>query len=445
MSDGILLGPAALIKAIAPQYISTNISGDPSAPGYYVKDKYCTCHGKFYKCLGTTYGTFDPTKWVETTVDANFGTGEDFTGATASTAGTHGYVPAPAAGDQNKVLNGAGQWEESPGTKRYPVTITVTGSGAYDHTFDYTDATGIDVVTEDMIVDRIEIGNPDAFDAKQRFTCGNGTIRLRCDSVNGTSTVVCLVQKAATDPETITSTEFDILNNRMLVLENVESNTAITIHPADWTLDNGVYKYTWTNSKISTKTAVDVQFLAGAEDADTDTIFVEKVTGAVELTTEWLPDEDIPVNIKVTYARASDIANMTGEDIATDMVTGAVNVDEALEIIDQRGVYSATEETIIGRWIDGKPIYRKVLKHSSPVSLSNSAWASFPGLTNALNVDQFLYARALGMQNNYGNSFPVAIARDVYKILSVRHEGTIEVTALILEYTKLSDTATITT
>lgn len=72
MSEGILLGPAALIKAIAPQYIPTNTSGDSSAPGYYVKDKYCTYHGKFYKCLGTTYGTFDPTKWVETTVDAEY-------------------------------------------------------------------------------------------------------------------------------------------------------------------------------------------------------------------------------------------------------------------------------------------------------------------------------------------------------------------------------------
>lgn len=34
----------------------------------------------------------------------------DFTGATASTAGEHGYVPAPAAGDHNKFLKGDGTW-----------------------------------------------------------------------------------------------------------------------------------------------------------------------------------------------------------------------------------------------------------------------------------------------------------------------------------------------
>lgn len=34
----------------------------------------------------------------------------DMTGATSGTAGAHGLVPAPAAGDENKVLSGAGTW-----------------------------------------------------------------------------------------------------------------------------------------------------------------------------------------------------------------------------------------------------------------------------------------------------------------------------------------------
>lgn len=35
----------------------------------------------------------------------------DMQGATAGTAGVHGLVPAPAAGDEGKVLTGAGTWE----------------------------------------------------------------------------------------------------------------------------------------------------------------------------------------------------------------------------------------------------------------------------------------------------------------------------------------------
>ena len=38
----------------------------------------------------------------------------DMTGATASTAGTHGLVPAPAAGDDTKFLGGDGTWKDIP-------------------------------------------------------------------------------------------------------------------------------------------------------------------------------------------------------------------------------------------------------------------------------------------------------------------------------------------
>lgn len=37
--------------------------------------------------------------------------GTDMTGATETTAGTHGLVPAPAAGDNTKYLRGDGTWE----------------------------------------------------------------------------------------------------------------------------------------------------------------------------------------------------------------------------------------------------------------------------------------------------------------------------------------------
>ena len=37
----------------------------------------------------------------------------DFTGATSSVAGAHGLVPAPSAGDQDKVLHGDGTWKDT--------------------------------------------------------------------------------------------------------------------------------------------------------------------------------------------------------------------------------------------------------------------------------------------------------------------------------------------
>ena len=50
----------------------------------------------------------------------------DMTGATSSTAGAHGLVPAPAAGDQDKVLKGDGTWGNAAAT-----AIVAYINGAY--------------------------------------------------------------------------------------------------------------------------------------------------------------------------------------------------------------------------------------------------------------------------------------------------------------------------
>jgi hypothetical protein len=47
------------------------------------------------------------------TISATDTTYSDFTGATASTAGAHGLVPAPAAGDEGKALLGDGTWGDA--------------------------------------------------------------------------------------------------------------------------------------------------------------------------------------------------------------------------------------------------------------------------------------------------------------------------------------------
>lgn len=52
----------------------------------------------------------------------------DMTGATAGQAGAHGLVPAPAAGDQDKVLTGAGAWvDQSSGGVNYSTSEQDTG------------------------------------------------------------------------------------------------------------------------------------------------------------------------------------------------------------------------------------------------------------------------------------------------------------------------------
>lgn len=71
-----------------------------------------------------------PTKTSDITNDSGYITSSslpgDMTGATSSTAGAHGLVPAPAAGDQDKVLKGDGTWGDAAAT-----AIVAYINGAY--------------------------------------------------------------------------------------------------------------------------------------------------------------------------------------------------------------------------------------------------------------------------------------------------------------------------
>jgi hypothetical protein len=65
-------------------------------------------------------------------IPASNTTYSDFTGATSSAAGAHGLVPAPAAGDQNKVLVGGKAWKEvglSTQQEEYGIILTQTLGG----------------------------------------------------------------------------------------------------------------------------------------------------------------------------------------------------------------------------------------------------------------------------------------------------------------------------
>lgn len=65
----------------------------------------------------------------------------DMQGCDAGTAGVHGLVPAPAAGDQDKYLSGGGTWEDIPsGGGGLPDYSNLITSGTYSNAsgFNYT-------------------------------------------------------------------------------------------------------------------------------------------------------------------------------------------------------------------------------------------------------------------------------------------------------------------
>lgn len=70
----------------------------------------------------------------------------DMQGCDAGTAGVHGLVPAPAAGDQDKYLSGAGTWEDVPSGGGVDYSLSeqdtglkwVDGRSIYQKTFTFS-------------------------------------------------------------------------------------------------------------------------------------------------------------------------------------------------------------------------------------------------------------------------------------------------------------------
>ena len=95
-----------------------------------------------------------------TTISATDTTYSNMTGATSGTAGAAGLVPAPAAGDQDKVLSGAGTWVAQSGGTTYTagshidITSDVISAEGYIWGDDAAPATTpASTITSAMIVD----------------------------------------------------------------------------------------------------------------------------------------------------------------------------------------------------------------------------------------------------------------------------------------------------
>ena len=228
------------------------------------------------------------------------------------------------------------------GAKIVDISATLTNVSGGSVSLTVTD----ERVVGSMQLISLEIGNPEAVGANIDFHPTFGELTITCDFIEGSTTIKAYFMKVMGDPTAVTSSEYDILNNKIELIKNVDVNFPITIETTDWTLDSntGEYIYTWINSAVTTECSVDVQFLESQDNADVDIIGIEKVTGGVQFSVEYVPSEDIPVNIKITNTRPKAIEQITGEMVATDVISGASNVDEALGVLDGR-VRSFTAST----------------------------------------------------------------------------------------------------
>lgn len=165
--------------------------------------------------------------------------GEDFTGATASSDGVHGYVPAPLTGDQTKVLMGDGTWSAD-------------------------------------------------------------------------------------------------IPNRLAAVENVYTDTDVTIAPADWTAGNDSYTYTWQSTLVTSGCGVEVFLRDGADGAGISGFDYSKVAGGVQFITNEQPSGNLPVTIRLINTKSDGLLTLNADEVLSEAITGCDTVEEALTDLDDR-------------------------------------------------------------------------------------------------------------
>lgn len=134
------------------------------------------------------------------TISATDTTYSNFTGATASTAGTRGLVPAPAAGDQGKCLMGDGTWGE-------PGAIYTAGNGI---NIDANDEISVDTTVVATQTDLA--GKQDILTAGSNISISNNTISATDTTYTAGDGIDIDAQNViSADPNNINSTDWNAL------------------------------------------------------------------------------------------------------------------------------------------------------------------------------------------------------------------------------------------
>ena len=80
-------------------------------------------------------------------------------------------------------------------------------------------------------------------------------------------------------------------------------------------------------------------------------------------------------------------------------------VPEGYEKVEDKGEVYSTEEQRIGTWIDGKPLYRKIIETTMPETPSNGVYIT-KNTTNIPDMSFGYVSRAIAISNNQYYTLP---------------------------------------
>lgn len=182
-------------------------------------------------------------------------------------------------------------------------------------------------------------------------------------------------------------------------ISNVVQDIPLTIAPSDWSSYLGSYVYNWTDIRVASGSSLDVEVLESTGD-DISYVGFEKTSNGIQFTVDHEPTDNIQLVVRIVNAKA-DVGNQINADIvATDAISGAANVDEALTIIDNR-IDSLDPESATGVFTD------------VTFGILANQW-TLSGSVYTYTYSNVLITATAGIEVFYDSTFRSAMAGDVH-------------------------------
>lgn len=364
----------------------------------------------------------------------------DFTGATAQQAGSHGLVPAPAIADKEKYLKGDGTWGE------------VSTVGDLEDLGDVNLSSPAD-------------GDALIYDAQNQEWV-NGEVGGAVDDVqmNGQSIVANKIASFQNYVE-LTQSEYDALPASKLtdgILYCIKDTGIVegekfapVIYSLEereigvWIDGKPLYEITWDGIvTISSSSRTYTSFYNMTD------LNVEKCISATGYLNASVNVRFLSFADGTTYPIAITFnANSKTLQLITQGYTGTYPVCVTLRYTKTTDVpgsgkwgtngvpthhYSTTEQ-VIGTWIDGKPLYEKILINTQIIALLQNTWVKTE--FNRDNINNIIECHMINISYSAFNS--ELSAGFVDNKLAINSARTMEYAigdcAIVLQYTKTTD------
>lgn len=428
-----------------------NLAEEYDSTSTYAVDDYVIYESVLYKCIGTTTGTFDSTKWTSVVVTDEMGSGGGGGTGGHTIIDENGNSMTARAGLQ--FVGGANVSDDSTNNK---TIVDVASAGGIDGVF--IDATNV--------IHTISDGN-DSF--KEWIATDDcyiiGTIKssqspaVQIDGI----TVAYLVSASETIGVCVIAKKGQSVKYRMsaqstLTAYGIQTGTTHSkfqpvIYSTEereigvWTDGKPLYVRTYNVTFSSNYTDVtidtthEVKLLDGGVDSNANDNFIHlgyetsqnDMCGAYEYEAGKIRFQNFYYSsrpngwLNVFYTKTTDVAgsgSWTPQGVPTH--------------------HYSTDEQIVGTWIDGKTLYEKTI--SSDLTLSTASWQNYTSLANLnlLSVDKVIITRD-------GEQVPMAfspymivawIVRDNYLKFIIQSSTSVAETIVLksctIQYTKSS-------